>query len=47
MASRFFAALLLLISAIVSCLLCRKRNAWPWIVTYWLVLTAKNLIDLI
>lgn len=26
--------------------LVRKRNMWRWIVLYWMILTAKNLADL-
>lgn len=26
--------------------LIRKRNMWRWIVLYWLILTAKNMVDL-
>lgn len=26
--------------------LMRKRNMWRWIVLYWLILTAKNMVDL-
>ena len=27
--------------------LIRKRNMWRWIVLYWVILTAKNMIDLL
>lgn len=26
--------------------LIRKRNRWVWICIYWLILTAKNMVDL-
>ena len=39
--------LLLIISLIVFIGLLRKRNMWGWIVCYWLVLTVKNLLDLL
>lgn len=25
----------------------RKRNMWAWIVAYWVILTVKNLADLV
>lgn len=38
---------LAIIAAVVAYGLYRKRNMWRWIVLYWLVLTAKNVIDAI
>lgn len=42
-----FILLLALIAGIVCVGLSQKRNMWKWIVGYWLVLTAKNLMDLV
>ena len=25
----------------------RKKNRWPWICMYWVILTIKNLVDLV
>ena len=25
----------------------RKKNRWPWICIYWVILTIKNLVDLV
>ena len=33
-------------AAWVACGLARKKNRWPWIVTYWILLTAKNFCDI-
>lgn len=38
---------LAIIAAVVACGLYRKRTMWHWIVLYWLVLTVKNIIDVI
>lgn len=38
---------LAVIAAVVAYGLYRKRNMWHWIVVYWLMLTAKNVIDVI
>ena len=27
--------------------LLRKQNRWPWICLYWIILTLKNLVDLL
>lgn len=27
--------------------LLRKRVMWPWIAAYWVILTVKNLVDVI
>lgn len=37
--------LLLADAAIVACGLIRKRNMWPFITTYWIILTLKNALD--
>lgn len=37
--------LLALIALVVFIGLCRKKNMWFWIVTYWCVLTVKNCLD--
>lgn len=42
-----FEVALLLISALVTALLYRKRNAWGWIILYWAVLCMKNLWEVI
>ena len=39
--------ILMLDSAWVAFLLANRRDAWPWIVAYWLILTGKNTIDVI
>jgi len=43
--SKLLVLLLIAISATVAVMLLRKKNAWALIVTYWIVLTIKNLID--
>ena len=43
--SQFFIFLLLIDAAIVAYGLSRKKNMWAWIVTYWVILTCKNLFD--
>ena len=35
------------IAAYVAYGLYRKRNMWRWIFLYWVVLTVKNIIDLL
>lgn len=43
-------ALQLLLAAIsldVAVRLARHEDAWPMVVTYWIVLTAKNVIELL
>lgn len=39
--------LLAILAAYVAYGLYHKQNMWKWIVVYWLVLTAKNMMDLI
>lgn len=36
---------LALIAAIVFIGLVAEKNMWAWIVTYWAVLTIKNILD--
>lgn len=40
---------LAIIAAIVSIYQIKQRpkKAWPWIIAYWVVLTIKNLLDLV
>lgn len=45
MASQILVCLLGINSAYVAVLLAHKRNAWGWIVCYWVILTAKNLME--
>lgn len=47
-AKRLSAMLVLALAAIaltVCAGLAAGRNMWPWIVSYWAVLTAKNIVD--
>lgn len=47
-AKRLSAMLVLAAIALTVCAgLAAGRNMWPWIVGYWAVLTAKNIVDLI
>ena len=39
--------LLMVDAAWVAYGLARKRNMWRWIVAYWVVLTIKNVIEVI
>lgn len=43
--SQFFIFLLMIDAAIVAYGLSRKRNMWLFIVTYWIILTLKNMFD--
>ena len=38
---------LALIAGYVAYGLIRKKNMWFWIVTYWIVLTAKNIVEVV
>lgn len=38
--------LLMLDATWVAWGLLRKRSMWPWICCYWILLTAKNAVDL-
>ena len=44
--SQLFIFLLALIAAFVAYGLLKHKIMWHWIVLYWLVLTAKNVVDL-
>lgn len=37
--------LLMIDAAWVACGLLRKKNMWRWICLYWIILTAKNMVD--
>lgn len=47
MLTQIFIFLLAYIAAIVAYGLYKKQVMWKWIVVYWLVLTAKNVMDLL
>lgn len=47
MVDQLFVLALALIAAKVAVGLAQKKNMWKSIITYWLVLTAKNLACLI
>lgn len=47
MSSQMFVTALMIDAAWVAFGLSRKRNMWVWIVIYWVILTLKNLYDLI
>ena len=47
MMSQFFIILLMLDALIVAVGLAKKQNMWPFIITYWCILTAKNVCDLV
>ena len=38
---------LIIIAAVVSVTLAAGKSAWILIIVYWIVLTAKNIVDLI
>lgn len=44
--TQFLITLLLIDSAWVAYGLIKKRNMWKWICLYWVLLTLKNLVDL-
>lgn len=46
-ASQIFIFVLIIIAAIVAIGLIQKQNMWKWIIAYWVVLTVKNLCDLL
>ena len=46
MIDTIFIIILAIIAGIVSVRLWKKKNAWPLIVIYWIVLTAKNLTNI-
>lgn len=45
--SQLFISILAIISGIVAYGRFKQKVMWRWIVLYWVVLTAKNLADLI
>ena len=45
MIAQFFVLLLCLDAAVVAAGLIKKRNMWPFIVLYWILLTIKNAVD--
>ena len=49
MTPKRLSALLVLALAAIALTVCAGlavgRNMWPWIVAYWAVLTAKNIVD--
>ena len=49
MTPKRLSALLVLALAAIALTVCAGlaagRNMWPWIVSYWAVLTAKNIVD--
>lgn len=47
MLTNYLIILLDLIAAYVAYGLCNKRVMWRWIVLCWVVLTVKNVLDLI
>ncbi len=38
---------LIIIAAVVAIILAAGKSAWGIIIAYWVVLTAKNIVDLI
>ena len=38
---------LIIIAAVVAIILAAGKSAWVIIIAYWIVLTAKNIVDLI
>lgn len=46
MIAQLFVFLLCLDAALVAVGLAKKRNMWPFIVLYWILLTIKNCCDL-
>ena len=46
MISQILIFLLMADAAFVAYGLIRKRNMWRWIFLYWVILTAKNMVDL-
>lgn len=49
MTAKRLSALLVLALAAIALTVCAGlaagRNMWPWIISYWAVLTAKNIVD--
>ena len=44
--NQVFIFLLAYIASVVAYGLLKHKNMWFWIVLYWMVLTAKNMVDL-
>ena len=40
---------LIIVAAVVSVFQIKKmpKHAWPWIIGYWILLTIKNIFDLV
>jgi len=47
MITQIFIFLLAYIAAIVAYGLYKRKDVWHWILLYWMVLTAKNMLDLL
>ena len=47
--SATFVCILMVIAGIIAFFQFKKepKKAWPWIVTYWFILTVKNLIEFV
>ena len=47
--SQICVLVLIIIAAVVSVFQIKKmpKHAWPWIIGYWVVLTIKNIFDLV
>lgn len=45
--SQVLIIVLIIIAAIVAAIIAAGRNAWGMIISYWIVLTIKNAVDLI
>ena len=47
--SQICVLVLIVIAAVVSVFQIKKmpKHAWPWIIGYWVVLTIKNIFDLV
>lgn len=47
MGSKILVGVLLVIAVVVAGILAAGGNAWAFIVAYWVVLSIKNIVDLI
>lgn len=45
--SQILIIVLIIVAAIVAAIIAAGRNAWGMIISYWIVLTIKNAVDLI
>ena len=47
--SQICVIILIIIAAVVSVLQIKQKPkiAWPWIIAYWVMLTIKNICDLV